>query len=285
MQQCGSHPYALANTQLASVRKLELPHCGLQEVEQYEDSADLGEPELVHEYDDHAVADFQHAFHVRQPPIGSLPSFLKMLLPKKLAVGMRTSVELLSLTWKACGRPHTCGALLCSLIANTTNHMASPPPLQPESAARRGQSRDPQSELDPRMTLHVGLAPPKRGQQPTPEEFLDAMQAELMEGMQLDEEEWEEHVAGALEGFDDARAALVAPPIPVGLPRLILASCRVSVCHMCWVYAGHATMRRLCSCRSTRSTLTITVRGVCLWLFTLLLVLSSALGIGSCRST
>ena len=74
------------------------------------------------------------------------------------------------------------------------------------------------------MTLHVGLAPPKRGQQPTPEEFLDAMRAELMEGMQLDEEEWEEHVAGALEGFDEARAALVAPPIPVGVLSLVLAS-------------------------------------------------------------
>lgn len=81
-----------------------------------------------------------------------------------------------------------------------------------------------QSELDPRMTLHVGLAPPKRGQQPTPEEFLDAMRAELMEGMQLDEEEWEQHVAGALEGFDEARAALVAPPIPVGVLSLVLAS-------------------------------------------------------------
>ena len=72
------------------------------------------------------------------------------------------------------------------------------------------------------MTLHVGLAPPARGQQPTPEEFLEAMRAELMESMQLDEEEWEEHAAGALEGFDDARAALVAPPIPVGPPNLVL---------------------------------------------------------------
>ncbi len=74
-----------------------------------------------------------------------------------------------------------------------------------------------QSELDPRMTLHVGLAPPKRGQQPSPAEFLDAMKGQLMEGMQLSEEEWEQHAADALEGFDEARAALVPPPIEVCL--------------------------------------------------------------------
>ena len=37
----------------------------VQGEEQYEDEADVGEPELVHEYDDHAVSDFTHAFQVR----------------------------------------------------------------------------------------------------------------------------------------------------------------------------------------------------------------------------
>jgi len=71
----------LQDAQLASDWKLKLPHRGLQEVEQYEDSADFGEPELVHEYDDHAVSDFQHAFHVSNPPLHALQASSDIRFP------------------------------------------------------------------------------------------------------------------------------------------------------------------------------------------------------------
>lgn len=54
--------------------------------------------------------------------------------------------------------------------------------------------------------------PPRRRATGTPENFLDAIKADMMEGLHMDEAQWEDAVGEVLVGFEDARGAMDVRP-------------------------------------------------------------------------
>lgn len=68
--------------------------------------------------------------------------------------------------------------------------------------------------------------PPRRRATCTPETFLDAIKADMMEGLHMDEAQWADAVGEVLVGFEDARGAMdvrQGEVIHIPLPPLVQA--------------------------------------------------------------